>query len=53
MSYVETLLSESLWYKANVKINNDTVLYKEFTLAGINQVCYYSDKFGKLIKFND
>ena len=36
-----------------MKINNSTVLYKEFALAGINQVCHLFDKFGKLIKFND
>ena len=53
MNYVEILLTESLWYNTNVKINNNTVLYKEFALAGINQVCNLFDKFGKLIKFND
>ena len=53
MNHVEILLTESLWYNTNVKINNSTVLYKEFALAGINQVCHLFDKFGKLIKFND
>ena len=53
MNNVEILLTESLWYNTNVKINNSTVLYKEFALAGINQVCHLFDKFGKLIKFND
>ena len=52
MNHVEILLSESLWYNINVKINDNTVLYKEFTLAGINQVCHPVDKFGKFIKFN-
>ena len=36
-----------------MKINNTAVLYKEFALADINQVCHLFDKFGKLIKFND
>ena len=49
MNHVEILLTESLWYNTNVKINNSTVLYKEFVLAGINQVCHLFDKFGKLI----
>ena len=53
MNHVEILLTESLWYNTNVKINNSTVLYKEFALAGVNQVCHLFDKFGKLIKFND
>ena len=53
INHVEILLSESLWYNTNVKINNNTVLYKEFALAGINQVCHLFDKFGKLIEFND
>ena len=53
MNNVEILLTESLWYNTNLKINNSTVLYKEFALAGINQVCHLFDKFGKLIKFND
>ena len=30
MNHVEILLTESLWYNTNVKINNSTVLYKEF-----------------------
>ena len=53
MNHVDILLTECLLYNTNVKINNSTVLYKEFTLAGINQVCHLFDKFGKLIKFND
>ena len=53
MNHVEILLTESLWYNTNVKINKSTVLYKEFTLAGINQVWHLFYKFGKLIKFND
>ena len=53
MNHVEILLTESLWYNTNVKINNSTVLYKEFALAGINEVCHLFDRFGKLIKFND
>ena len=53
MNHVEILLPESLWYNTNLKINNSTVLYKEFALAGINQVCHIFGKFGKLIKFND
>ena len=36
-----------------MKINNNIVLYKEFALAGINQVCHLFDKFGKFIKIND
>ena len=31
----------------------NTVLCKEFALAGIDQGCHLFDKFGKLIKFND
>ena len=53
MNHVEILLTESLWYNNNVKINNSTVLYNEFALAGVNQVCHLFNKFGKLIKFND
>ena len=53
MNHVEILLFESLWYNTNLKINNNTVLYKVFALAGINQVFHLFDKFGKLIKFND
>ena len=52
MNHVEILLSESLWYNTNVKINDNTVLYKEFALAGINQMCHPVDKFGKFIKFS-
>ena len=50
MNNVEILLSESLWYNTNVKINDYTILYKGFALAGINQVCHLFDKFGKVIK---
>ena len=52
MNHVEILSTESLWYNTNVKINNSTVLYKEFALTGINQVCHLFDKFGKLIEFD-